>query len=211
MRGVTIFTPQMIAGSTQKEGMYHFFEIKETALSLMVPNVGSKWKQKKDAVNTFKISKTGRLLTLTTEIFGIPLMKHSQYALKHCLVDVKGIREHALLQKRLPYLPRVSEASWNICTNAERQGMGNQHGSITFSHFTDRTMHPLKNYCCLFTHRYKTIHLEKSVIDPLFVGIVSFHGEEWIMSVSKGGEPDFKNLTYPPCTEWAKSNQQSQQ
>jgi hypothetical protein len=53
--------------------------------------------------------------------------------------------------------------------------------------------------------------LEKSVIDPLFVGIVSFHGEEWIMSVSKGGEPDFKNLTYPPCTEWAKSNQQSQQ
>jgi hypothetical protein len=23
---------------------------------------------------------------------------------------------------------------------------------------------PLKNYCCLFTHRYKTVHLEKSVI-----------------------------------------------
>jgi hypothetical protein len=49
-----MFTPQMIAGSTQKEGTYHFFEIKGTALSLMVLNVGSKWKQKKDAVNTFK-------------------------------------------------------------------------------------------------------------------------------------------------------------
>jgi hypothetical protein len=45
---------------------------------------------KKDTVNTFKISTTGGLLvTFTTEIFCIPLMKHSWYALKHCLVDVK--------------------------------------------------------------------------------------------------------------------------
>jgi hypothetical protein len=57
--------------------MYHFFEIKATAVSLMVPNVESKWKQKKDAVNTFKVSTSGGLVTFTTEIFGIPLMKHS--------------------------------------------------------------------------------------------------------------------------------------
>jgi hypothetical protein len=44
MHGARMFIPQMIAGLTQKEGMYHFFETKETALSLMVPNVGSKWK-----------------------------------------------------------------------------------------------------------------------------------------------------------------------
>jgi hypothetical protein len=54
-RGARMFTPQMIAGSTQKEGTYHFFEMKGTALSLMVPNMGSKWKRKKDAVNTFKV------------------------------------------------------------------------------------------------------------------------------------------------------------
>jgi hypothetical protein len=42
MRGARMFTPPMIAGSTQKEGMYHFFEMKGTALSLMVPNVASK-------------------------------------------------------------------------------------------------------------------------------------------------------------------------
>jgi hypothetical protein len=89
-RGARMFTPQMIAGSTRKEGTYHFFEIKGTALSLMVPNVGSKWKRMKDAVHTFKVSTTGRLVTFTTKIFGIPLMKHSRYALKHCLVDVKG-------------------------------------------------------------------------------------------------------------------------
>jgi hypothetical protein len=86
MRGARMFTPQMIAGSMQKEGMYHFFETKETALSLMVPNVGLKWKQKKDTVNTFKVATTGRLVTFT---IGIPLMKKSQHALKHCLVDVK--------------------------------------------------------------------------------------------------------------------------
>jgi hypothetical protein len=40
-------------------------------------------------VNTFKVSTTSGLNTFTTEIFGIPLMKHSWYALKHCLVDVK--------------------------------------------------------------------------------------------------------------------------
>jgi hypothetical protein len=89
-RGARMFTPQMIAGSTRKEGTYHFFEIKGTALSLMVSNVGSKWKRKKDTVNTFKVSTTGGLVTFTTEIFGIPLMKHSRYALKHFLVDVKG-------------------------------------------------------------------------------------------------------------------------
>jgi hypothetical protein len=72
-----MFTPQMIAGLTRKEGTYHFFEIKGTALSLMVPNVGSKWKWQKDAVNTFKVSTTGRLVTFTTKILGIPLMKHS--------------------------------------------------------------------------------------------------------------------------------------
>jgi hypothetical protein len=88
--GARMFTPQMIAGSTRKEGTYHFFEMKGTALTLMVTSVGSKWKRKKDAVNTFKVSTTGGLVTFTTKIFGIPLMKHSWYALKHCLVDVKG-------------------------------------------------------------------------------------------------------------------------
>jgi hypothetical protein len=79
----------MIAGSTQKEGTYHFFKTKETALSLMVPTVGSKWKRKKDTVNTFKVATAHGLDTFTTKIFSIPLMKQSRYALKHCLVDVK--------------------------------------------------------------------------------------------------------------------------
>jgi hypothetical protein len=47
-RGARMFTPQMIAGSTRLKGggggTYHFLETKETALSLMLPNVGSKWK-----------------------------------------------------------------------------------------------------------------------------------------------------------------------
>jgi hypothetical protein len=86
-----------------------------------------------------------------------------------------------MLQKRLLYLPRVSEASWNIRTNAARQGIHRQND-------------PLKNYCCLFTHRYKMVHLEKPVINPLFVGIVSFRGDDRIMSVSKGGEPDFEEF-----------------
>jgi hypothetical protein len=132
-----MFTPQMIVGSMQKEGTYHFFETKETALSLMVPNISLKWKRKKDAVNTFKVVTTGGLVTFKTKIFGIPLMKQSWYALKHCLVDVRRIREHATLQKRL-YLRRVSEVSWNIRTNVASQGMGYQHGPITLSHFTDR-------------------------------------------------------------------------
>jgi hypothetical protein len=67
----------MIAGLKQKERTYHFFEMKRTALSLMVPNVSSKWKRKKDAVNTFKVSTTSGLVTFTTKIFSTPLMKHS--------------------------------------------------------------------------------------------------------------------------------------
>jgi hypothetical protein len=53
---------------------------------------------------------------------------------------------------------------------------------------------PVKNYCCLFTNRYKTVHFEKSVIDPSFVGIVSFCGDDHIMSVSKGGERNFEEF-----------------
>jgi hypothetical protein len=68
-RGARMFIQQMIAGLTRKEGTYHFFETKETALSLMVPNMGSKWKRKKkDAVNTFKVATTGGLVTFTTEM-----------------------------------------------------------------------------------------------------------------------------------------------
>jgi hypothetical protein len=99
-----------------------------------------------------------------------------------------------MLQKRLPFLPRVSEASWNIRTNAARQGMGR------VSTWADRILplhqqtDPLKNYCCLFTHRYKKVHLEKPVIDPSFVGIVSFHGNDQIMSVSRHGEPNFEEF-----------------
>jgi hypothetical protein len=39
-----------------------------------------------------------------------------------------------------------------------------------------------------------TVYLEKSVINPSFVGIVSFRGDDHIMSVSKGGEPDFEEF-----------------
>jgi hypothetical protein len=46
MRGARMFTPQMIVELMQKEGTYHFLKIKETALSLIVPNVGLKWKRR---------------------------------------------------------------------------------------------------------------------------------------------------------------------
>jgi hypothetical protein len=42
------FTSQMIAGVTRNEGMYHFFQAKELALSLMrLPNANAKSKKKK--------------------------------------------------------------------------------------------------------------------------------------------------------------------
>jgi hypothetical protein len=147
MRGARMFTPQMIAGSMRKEGTYHFFELKGTALSLMVPNVGLKWKRKKDTVNTFKVSTTG-----------IPLMKHSRYALKHCLVDVKG-------DKRACY-PTKEAAVFAACIRGileyaykcgkTRNGVPTWVDHILPLH---RQNDPLKNYFCLFTHRYKTVHL----------------------------------------------------
>jgi hypothetical protein len=193
MRRARMFTPQMIAGSTRKEGTYHFFKMKGTALSLMVPNVGSKWKQKKDTVNTFKVSMSSGLVAFTTEIFGIPLMKHSQYALKHCLVDVEGDKRACYATKEaavfatcirgiLEYLYKCSKTRNGVPTWVDQILPLHQQNDL------------LKNYCCLFTHRYKTVHLEKSLIDPLFVGIVSFCGNDHIMSVSKGGKLDFEEF-----------------
>jgi hypothetical protein len=188
-----MFTPQMIVGLMQKEGTNHFFETKETDFSLMVPNVGSKWKQKKDAVNTFKVVTTGGLITFTTEIFGIPLMKQSQYALKHCLVDVKEDKRACYTTKEvavfaaciggiLEYLYKCGKTRNGVPTWADRILPLHQQND------------PLKHYCGLFTHRYKKVHLEKPVIDPSFVGIVSFHGDNQIMSVSRGGKPNFEEF-----------------
>jgi hypothetical protein len=188
-----MFTPQMIAGLTQKEGTYHFFEVKGTALSLMVPNMGSKWKRRKDAVNTFKVSTTGGLVTFTTEIFGIPLMKHSRYALKHCLVDVEGDKRACYATKEAAVFAACIRGilEYPYKCGKTRNGVPTWVDHILPLH---QQNDPLKNYCCLFTHRYKTIHLEKSVIDPSFIGIVPFRGDDRIMSVSKGGEPDFEEF-----------------
>jgi hypothetical protein len=167
--------------------------MKGTALSLMVPNMGSKWKWKKDAVNTFKVSTTGGLVTFTTEIFGIPLMKHSWYALKHCLVDVKGDKRACYATKEAAVFAACIRGilEYPYKCGKTRNGVPTWVDHILPLH---RQNDPLKNYCCLFTHRFKTIHLEKSVIDPSFIGIVSFRGDDHNMSVSKGGEPDFEEL-----------------
>lgn len=159
----------------------------------MVPNVGSKWKQKKDPVNTFKVSTSGGLVTFTTEIFGIPLMKHSRYALKHCLVDVEGDKRACYATKQAAVFAACIRGilEYPYKRGKTRNGVPTWVDHILPLH---RQNDPLRNYCCLFTHRYKTVHLEKSVIDPSFVGIVSFRGDDRIMSVSKGGEPDFEEF-----------------
>jgi hypothetical protein len=166
--------------------------MKVTALSLMVPNVGSKWKRKKDAVNTFNVSTTGGLVTFTTKIFGIPLMKHSRYALKHCLVDVEGDKRACYTTKEAAVFATCIRGilEYPYKSGQTRNGVPTWVDHILPLHGQND---PLKNYC-LFTHRYRTVHLEKSVIDPSFVGIVSFHGDDHIMSVSKGGEPDLEEF-----------------
>jgi hypothetical protein len=183
----------MIAGSMRKEGTYHFFETKETALSLMVPNMGLKWKRKKDAVNTFKVATTGGLVTFTTEIFGIPLMKQSRYALKHYLVDVKEDKRACYATKEAAVFAACIRGilEYPYKCGKTRNGVPTWADRILPLH---QQNDPLKNYCCLFTHQYKKVHLEKPVIDPLFVGIVSFRGDDRIMSVSRGGEPNFEEF-----------------
>jgi hypothetical protein len=198
--GARMFTPQMIVGLMQKEGTYHFFETKETALSLMVPNVGSKWKGKKDAVNTFKVATTGGLVTFTTEIFSIPLMKHSSYALKHCLVDVKEDKRacHDTKEAVVFAICIRGILEYPYKCSKTRNGVPTWADHILPLH---QQNDPLKNYCCLFTHRYKKVYLVKPVIDPSFVGMVSFHGDNRIISVSRVASQGLKNLTYPSCTK----------
>jgi hypothetical protein len=96
----------------------------------MVPNMDSKWKRKKDTVNTFKVSTIGRLVTFTSKIFGIPLMKHSRYALKHCLVDVEEDKRacYATYQRYLGISMQMpQDKEW-----------GTNNWPIAFSHFTNR-------------------------------------------------------------------------
>jgi hypothetical protein len=120
-------------------------------------------------------------------------MKKSWYALKHCLVDVKEDKRAYYTTKQavvfvvcirgiLEYPYKCSKTRNGVQTRANRILLFHQQND------------PIKNYCCLFTHRYIKIHLEKPVIDPSFVGIASFHGNDQIMSVSRGGEPDVEEF-----------------
>jgi hypothetical protein len=144
-------------------------------------------------LDDFKVSTTGGLVTFTTEIFGIPLMKHSRYALKHYLVDVKGDKRACYTTKEAAIFATCIRG---ILEYPYKCGKTRNEVPTWADHILPlhRQNNPLKNYCCLFTHRYKTVYLEKSVIDPSFLGIVSFHGDDHIMSVSKGGKPDFEEF-----------------
>ena len=97
------FTPQMIIGATLKDKTYHFFQPRETALRLMHPKVDpngdGKWKRMKNKVQIFPVLTEGGLGTFTCEIFGIPLMKHSPYAIHHGLVNVKNERHACYVTK----------------------------------------------------------------------------------------------------------------
>jgi hypothetical protein len=79
-------------------------------------------------------------------------------------------------------IQRRQDKEW--CTN-----MGRSHSPTSL---TERS--PKELLLSVYTQRYKTVYLEKSVIDPLFVGIVSIRGDDHIMSVSKGGKPDFEEF-----------------
>jgi hypothetical protein len=48
----------------------------------------------------------------------------------------------------------------------------------------ERQSDPVWDYCCLFSHQHKKIYMERMVINPTFLSIVSFHGNEQVLSVS---------------------------
>jgi hypothetical protein len=161
------FTPQMIAGATRDEGTYHFFQAKELALSLMMPpNVNAPF---------FEVFTDGGLVTFTCEIFGIQLWRSSPYTLHHCLVDVGS-------DKRACYATREA-AIFAACIRGVLEypfKCGKTRNGVPT--WVDRILplgresDPLHNYCCLFNHQHKKIHMERLVIDPSFIAILSFHG-----------------------------------
>ncbi len=65
-------------------------------------------------------------------------MKHSPYALKHCLVDVKGDKRACYATKEAAIFAVCIRGILEYLYKCDKTGMGYQHGSITFSHFTDR-------------------------------------------------------------------------
>jgi hypothetical protein len=120
-------------------------------------------------------------------------MKHSRYALKHCLVDVKGDKRACDATKEAAVFAACIRGilEYLYKRGKTRNGVPTWVDHILPLH---QQNDPLKNHCCLFTHISKTVHLEKSVINPLFVGIVSFRGDDRIISVSKDGEPNFEEF-----------------
>jgi hypothetical protein len=55
---------------------------------------------------------------------------------------------------------------------------------------------PFRNYCCLFNHWHKKIHMEKPVINPSLTGILSFR---WVYQMAE--ILTTKSSTYPRYTE----------
>jgi hypothetical protein len=170
------FTPQMIAGATCNEGTYCFFQAKALALSLMMlPNANAKCKNKKEVLMIFRMSTEGGLVTFTCKIFGIPLSKSSPYTLCHCLVDVGS-------EKRACYATREAAIFASTCIRgvfkfAFKHGKTRNGVPIWVDQILplEQRSDPFCNYYYLFNDQHKKIHMEKPVIDPSFIGILSFH------------------------------------
>ena len=184
------FTAQMIFQASRDNGTYHFFQLRETALSLMVDrNVKRSGKCKARAVKTECVSTESGLRAYTCSIFGIPLMKQSPYTLPHGIVDVEN-------EKRACY-----------ATKAAAEVAAYVRGILQFPYRRGQTVNGvpkwadnilpqerkkdvLRFYCCLHSHRFKKIRGKGStVIDPSFFGVLWFQGSDLILSVSKRGDP----------------------
>jgi hypothetical protein len=188
------FTQQMIAGATHDEGTYCLFHAKKLALSLMLlPNANAKCKKKQDVVKIFEVSPEGGLVTFTCEIFGIPLSKSSPYSLHHCLVDVVS-------EKRACYATGEA-AIFAACTRGVLEfpfKRGKMRNGVPI--WVDQIL-PLEqqsdafcNYCCLLNQWHKKMHMEKPVIDPSFIGILSFCGCDQVLSALIGRDIDYQDF-----------------
>jgi hypothetical protein len=163
-------------------------------------------------VNTFKVSTSGGLVTFTTEIFGIPLMKHSWYVLKHCLVDVKGEKRACYATKEAAVFAACIRGilEYPYKCGKTRNGVPTwvDHNSPTPP--TERS--PKELLLSVYT-QIQNCSFGKVGDRPIICRhcIIPWWRPYFECLQRRVASPTLKNLTYPPCTKWAKSNQQSQQ
>jgi hypothetical protein len=185
---------QLLVGATRDNQTYHFIQPANIACSLLAPpkraSSVTNRRHRKGIVRRHIITRhvnVNGLSTFTSEIFGVALSSKSAVVLNHCRVDAPDEPCACYSTPEAAMNASIVRTICEIPYRNEGKTVGGVPVWVNKLLPVDHSKDPLWNYCVLYLHRNV-----KGRLFPKLFGILSFWGDDRILSVSKDGHHEFE-------------------